>query len=156
MSITWLEYTVPDQYEGFMALYYECPGGAPVERRDGRVHITFDNQGVACIKDRYGSVFPDLAKHVAEVRTTSGKPVRFAGGWEQVGTGYAMLDLTLRQSFGPNETKPDYMISVMWLGDMERLAEWSETGEYAEQQARFFEQKLGIPRDGRRPNFTRR
>jgi len=151
-NITTLAYIVPDHYQGFLAIYYECPGGKPVDQSDGRAHITFDAHGVACIKESYVTLFPGGARHVASVQTVSGQSVRFAGGWEQVSTGYALLDLSVQQGYGPNgNNPPQYTISILWVGEMQRLNELSQTNQYSTELATFLEQSLGIPPNGGPP-----
>ncbi len=63
-------YTIPNDYHGFLAIHYECPDGQPLIIQDGKIYIEFNDDGTACIKDKFlastGQIF---------VRNKAGQPI---------------------------------------------------------------------------------
>ena len=83
------------------------------------------------------------------IQTRSGTQVRYQGLWKDTARGYVLTAFSVIQyrwkSFG--DTDPDLTISVQWVGDMEHLSTLLQTNQYAEEEATFLEQQLGISRD---------
>lgn len=145
---TGLEYTIPDNYTGFLVIEYDCVNGTPVERRNGHVHITFQDNGVACLAGSYQEVLPDGTFYVARILTRSGTAVRFQGPVRDDMTGYALTDLEMiQQRTGPSgDVPPDFTIGILWVGDMQALATLMKESTYQEALATFLEQQMGISR----------
>jgi hypothetical protein len=145
---TGLEYTIPDNYSGFLVIEYDCTNGELAERRNGRVHITFQANGVACLAESYEAIFPSGAFYVAQVQTQSGATIRFQGPVQADMQGYALTDLSMiQQRTGPSgDVPPDFTIGILWVGDVEELAALMQEDTYEEALATFLEQELGISR----------
>ena len=143
---TGLEYTIPDNYNGFLVIEYACVNGTPVERRNGYVHITFQDNGVACLAESYEEVRPYGTFYVAQILTRSGTAVRFQGPVRDDMTGYALTDLSMIQRrTGPSgDVPPDFTIGILWVGDMQALATLMKESMYQEALATFLEQQMGI------------
>jgi len=152
ISGTRLNYTIPDNYTGFLVIEYACPGGQPVTRHNNKVFLIFNDQGVACIRDRYEDIYPTGISSVASTQTRSGQQVAFVGGGPQERGGYAVVGASVRvvNQVATNERT---VFEILWAGEQHDLIQMIAQEEYANVQAEFFEQRLGIPRDGR-PRMT--
>jgi len=152
VSGTRLNYTIPDNYTGFLVIEYACPGGQPAPRHNNEVFLIFNDQGVACIRDRYEDIYPTGISSVASTQTRSGQQVAFVGGGPQERGGYAVVGASVRvvNQVATNERT---VFEILWAGEQHDLIQMIAQEEYANVQAEFFEQRLGIPRDGR-PRMT--
>jgi hypothetical protein len=147
-NITNLEFTIPDNYEGFLVIEYECENGTSADQSSSKVHITFDNTGVACLTDTYSTMFPGGAFHVSAIHTRSGKGVRFQGPISDTTTGYALTSISTmrRRTNFSKDAPPDFILSILWVGEMQNLNAILKGGNYSNELATFLEQELGIPR----------
>ena len=50
--IEW-EYIVPDGYTGFLAIRYDCPGGAPLNIVNNVARIQYEPDGTYCTSDSF-------------------------------------------------------------------------------------------------------
>ena len=147
-NVTVLHYTIPDTYQGFLVIRYACPQGEPVVRQDGRIHITFQDNGTACLAAGYTDIFPSGVFHVARVETLSGQSIRFAGSVDKQSSGYALVDLSVMQDIkGPSPDAPTDTYGILWVGDVADLSARAQAGEYSNQLADFLEQHVGVPRN---------
>jgi hypothetical protein len=147
--VTVLEYTVPDNYEGFLVIRYECPGGTAAEQRDGRTTIRFENNGVACVRQRYRDIYPAGISHTARIQTTSGREVEYIvpGSPPQSGQGLLEGGLTTT-TYGPTgDEPPAFIYSVLWLGKASVLDSLQKDGTYTTKEAEFLERSIGKPQN---------
>ena len=49
--IRW-HYVVPDGYQGFVAIHFECAGGSPLPMQKGTITVAFDEKGLYCTSDQ--------------------------------------------------------------------------------------------------------
>lgn len=149
---TRLNYTIPDNYSGFLVIEYECAGGYAATQQGVQVHITFDEAGVACISERYEEIYPTGVSSVASSQTQSGQRVDFVGGGPREDGGYAVVGVSVmidNSIVGRKRT----VFEILWAGEQQELIQLITRGEYVNAEADFFEQSLGIQRDGR-PRIT--
>jgi hypothetical protein len=131
LSVDWY-YTIPDGYQGFLVIRYDCAGGKPLVIQNGEIHLEFSNDGTACIKDAFqpthGQVF---------AASKSGAPIRNASSRTN-DKGYAFYG----DSVGSlEEYGIDYgVFERMWVGDMEYFA-----AHYFEGYDEFLKDRFGIP-----------
>lgn len=142
---THLEYVIPDAYQGFLVIEYECDGGHSARQSDGRVQFVFNAMGVACVSDTYTAIYPTGMSSVWKVETRSGQPVDFVGSWShgQRGSGVVGAGVT-RISYGPQGVDEE-TYEVLWVGQLADFAKLMDTQQYTTAEARFFERSLGIP-----------
>ena len=132
-EIDWY-YTVPDDYQGFLVIRYDCVGGKPLLIQNGKAQIEFLDNGTACISDAFqasqGQVFAE---------NKSGRPVKVAGAgapWNE--KGYALYGDGVR---GIERYGKDYgTFEVLWVGQMEYLAK-----HYLEGLDLFLKDRFGVP-----------
>ncbi|MEM8535787.1 MAG: hypothetical protein AAGF95_33480 [Chloroflexota bacterium] len=147
-GITPISYTIPGAHEGFLVIYYECPDGAVSRHTDGRVHVTFNADGVACIEESYTQIFPGGMFRVTQITTPSGQEVPFAGNNLQHRAGYALVDLSLKRiTHGGSPNSPTNMYGILWAGDLTQLQQLMDEREYTNAMADFFEERMGVPRN---------
>jgi hypothetical protein len=60
LAVDWY-YKIPDGYQGFLVIKYDCAGGKPLVIENGEIHLEFSNDGTACISTAFqashGQVF---------------------------------------------------------------------------------------------------
>lgn len=111
----WYEwhYIIPDGYTGFLAIQYNCPGGAPLLRQGQRIIVQFDRQGRACTSEsQFLSTGP-----VPTAATLSGVPIPYVRD-SRAYTGYAVC---CGHAFGMSgETLenpgPALLLDMLWVG----------------------------------------
>nr|MCU0494677.1 hypothetical protein [Chloroflexaceae bacterium] len=145
LGINRVTYTIPDTYEGFLVIEYDCPNGTARTASGGTVHITFQDNGVACVRESYTDAYPGGARFMERIQTRSGQTVRYQGRWDATAQGYAMTDFSVVRHSASGAT-PNLTYSIQWVGRMEHLTELLRTDQYREAEASFLEQQLGISR----------
>ncbi len=111
-EVRW-EYVVPDNYEGFLAIRFSCPGGEALIR-NGVAHLEFKPDGTFCTNDPWvptweSTWLPNMRR--SPHRSASGRPIDMPA--ETPKTGYALCC----------EGTADYCNStfvVLWVGEMAR------------------------------------
>jgi len=142
---TRLEYIIPDAYQDFLVIEYECVGGSSARQSGGSVQFVFNDVGVACVSDTYMEIYPTGVSSVWKVETRSGQAVPFVGSTYRSQTGYALVGAQLiRISYGPQGLDED-MFEVLWVGQLNDLLTLVESREYTTVRAKFFQRNLGIP-----------
>jgi hypothetical protein len=109
-EVRW-EYTIPDGYQGYLAVRFECPGGEPLIR-NGVAGVRFRADGTFCTSDSYMPTwstqwFPKLTGSAH--RNSSGKPIDQID--QPAESGYAICCVGVTD-YGK------YRLLTMWVGDM--------------------------------------
>jgi len=130
-----LEYTVPDNYEGFLVIRYECPGGKAAEQHGGRTVIRFESNGVACVRQRYRDMYPTGISHTARIQTMSGREVEYIvpGSPPQSGQGLLEGGLTTITSDSTGNEPPHLFTVFYGLGKYHCLNRYRKM-EYTQQK----------------------
>ncbi len=125
-------YTIPDGYQGFLAIRYECAGGKPLVIQDGKTYLEFNGDGTACVKDAYESSHGQVF-----VQQRNGQPVRVASSpWNEKGYAFYADGVMSIEVY-----HVDYGIfERMWAGDMEYFG-----AHYFEGFDQFLKDRFGIP-----------
>lgn len=131
-QVSW-HFIIPDNYEGFLAIQYECLGGSPLSTTGATIRVRFRDDGTFCTSD---AAFAWQGEYMVETR--SGQPVVAGGLWERKGYGFYGDGV---YSFGE---PPRQQFHLYWVGDMEGLAAIRNTTLYAEQLTAFLEDRFGI------------
>ena len=111
-EVKW-EYVVPDYYEGFLAIRFDCPDGQPLIK-NGVAHVVFRPDGTFCTSDQWrpsteSTWLPDLRR--SPHQTASGK--RIEKPVETPEHGYVLCcEGTTRYC--------DATFLVLWVGNMPR------------------------------------
>jgi hypothetical protein len=132
--VNW-HFVIPDQYEGFLAIDYECSGGVPLPDDGTTIRIVFDDNGTFCTTD---PSFGWEGQYTVETR--SGQSVPTGGLLQQ--TGYGFYSDGLITFGGP----PRRQFSIYWVGDVAYLAKTRNTAVYSQEQAAFLRDRLGVVR----------
>jgi hypothetical protein len=126
-------FIIPNQYEGFLAIKYECPGGIPLPGDGNTILVVFRDDGTFCTSD---SSFAWRGQETAETR--SGHPIPAQGLWGR--KGYGFYSNGLLTSWGP----PRQQFDIYWVGNLEYLASIRNQKPYADQLAAFLKDRFGI------------
>ncbi len=70
------ELVIPDNYVGLLVVQINCPGGKPMNIRNGVIKIEFPDDGFVCTSDK--SLPAMMSEGVGLSHTRSGKPVSHA------------------------------------------------------------------------------
>lgn len=141
-EVSW-KYTVPDNYEGYLVVQYDCEGGKPLDVIDGVVNIVFSLDGTSCIKDSFESVFPNGTVSLASrdiAQTSSGLKIPIVSPYRGK-KGIALTSLSNRRL---NRDGREYNFSILWVGDMQKLDRSINTGAAQEHFDAFLETRYGI------------
>jgi hypothetical protein len=95
-------YTIPDRYEGFLAIRYDCPNGELTTYDQRTTQIHFHDNGTVCLTDSYTVVHPTGLTVFPSASTRNGQQVPFKGSDFQGVTGDALVDLLWRGSRSPD------------------------------------------------------
>ena len=111
-EVRW-EYVVPDNYEGFLAIRFSCPGGEPL-MKDGVAHVEFKSDGTFCTSDPWVPTssttwFPTMRR--SPHRSASGKSIEKPV--EIPKSGYTLC-------CEGTTTYCDSTFLVLWVGNMPR------------------------------------
>jgi hypothetical protein len=145
-GMTQLVYTIPDNYEGFLVIEFSCVNGKSLNRTQGRVNISFNDQGYACVTESYDEVYPTGVSRVDFVTTRSGIRVSFEPYTRENRADYAITwaSLSIRRDAQAQITG---VFEILWVGDLEKFHNMIINREYMNEEAAFFESVLGIPPD---------
>ncbi|HKR60200.1 MAG TPA: hypothetical protein VJS64_10745 [Pyrinomonadaceae bacterium] len=137
-EVKW-EYVIPDNYEGFLAIRFECPGGQPLVKK-GVAHVVFKADGTFCTSDTRKpssetTWLPDLQR--SPHQTASGKPVEKPV--ETPERGYALCCENITNYC-------DSTFIVLWVGNMPRNV------KIPEDEIKFLHERFEL-RNCRRPDF---
>lgn len=112
-DVTW-EYTIPDGYNGWLAIQYNCPNGVPFNRKDNVIKVAFGADGLFCTSD---SPFAWQGQEIA--KNTSGTKIPVTFDYQGA---YGVCCL---QRFGSQVTEQGQMIEVkldvMWVGPTQAI-----------------------------------
>jgi hypothetical protein len=141
---------VPDNYTGSLFIAYTCPHGVSALDRKGNIRIEFQDDGVACVIEAQGDIYPvgSLRQFVAQ--TKGGQSVPVAVSFDTRIKGYAVAGSA---GFVHNQVKPyplEVITEYFWLGDMDILHASLQDGTYATQFNARFEQAV-LPHYNRTP-----
>jgi hypothetical protein len=140
-------YVIPDDYEGFLVIHYDCADGQSLYNAWGNVHVTFQEDGTACVQESIpgGLFFP-------EVETHSGTTVYFQDPPYSEASGYAFVDIATKirrpRPRDPNDEIPRYVFSVMWAGEMENLTVLRQSRDYELELYEFINENFDIKQPG--------
>lgn len=109
-------YIVPDNYRGFLAIRYECPGGVPFPRSNNSITVKFAVDGTFCTSEKMFSTKGDLP--IAE--NYSGAPIPYVIEPRQH-RGYAMCCGSSRSIGGHTVENPgsELSLDILWVGMLE-------------------------------------
>jgi hypothetical protein len=105
---------IPDDYEGWLVIQYDCVGGKPLDRQGDTIKVMFDQNGLFCTSD---SSFSWHGQEIA--KNYSGTKIRITGQPTAEGTGYGIC---CGQGFsvayaGLPASNVD--LDLLWVGDMQ-------------------------------------
>ncbi len=125
-------YTIPNDYQGFLVIRYECAGGKPLVIQSGKARVEFGDDGTACLSSAFQ---PSHGQDFAQDK--SGRSVRIVGSpWNE--KGYALYGQGV-MSVG--RYGKDYgTFEILWAGNMEYLAMY-----YLRGLDQFLEDRFGVP-----------
>lgn len=146
LAVNRLHLIVPEQYQGFLVIRFQCPNGTMVHRQLGTTTIAFSANGTACLTESYEAVITGtwMIENIQNESGTMTVPwvtdLRSAQGWGLVGgSTSSVLDAhgQVRARF-----------AEYWIGDMAYLRDITSDQRFTEWEADFFAERFGLQRDG--------
>jgi hypothetical protein len=114
---TW-EYTIPNDYEGWLAIQYDCPGGQPLGREGSTIHLTFGEDGLFCTSD---SQFAWYGRQVVRDANGARIPLDIFGTQTGYGVCCSTTFGTGTAEIGPtgNSRSEEVTLDLLWVGDLQ-------------------------------------
>jgi hypothetical protein len=109
-------YIIPDDYQGYLAIHYNCPNGQPLDIQSGVITIRFNVDGTFCTSD---STFPTSGPG-STAETGSGQPIpRTLKPHEH--SGYAFCCESSMAIGGNTQQNPGstLYLDILWVGHLE-------------------------------------
>ena len=138
-EVRW-EYVVPDNYEGLLAIRFECPGGQQLIK-NGVAHVEFKSDGTFCASDSWvqsweGTWFPTMRR--SPHQNASGRPIEMPA--ETPGSGYVLCC----------ERTTSYCDSnfvVLWVGNLPGNGRQHSSEDETKFLQQHFDLRKCIPKD---------
>lgn len=114
-TVQW-HYIIPDGYQGYLAIRYNCPAGQPLVETKGVIIIHFNADGTFCTSD---SFFASTG-HLPTAETASGQPIPYIIDPRQH-QGYAICcgnKMVIGGNTLENPSPNDLELELMWVGEM--------------------------------------
>lgn len=109
-------YIIPDTYQGYLAIRYDCPGGQSLVEANEVIVIHFKPDGTFCTSD---SSFA-YSGHLPTAQTASGQPIPYVIDPRQY-EGYAICcgnRMVIGGNTQENPAPNDLELDLMWVGEM--------------------------------------
>lgn len=114
-SVQW-EYIVPADYQGFLVIRYNCPGGQPLPRLGNRISVTFDQRGIYCTNETSFATSGPLPRAV----TTTGQAIPFVtDAWAHTGWGICCGHSRVIGGQTVENPGADLILDVLWVGQFQ-------------------------------------
>jgi len=142
-KVNWL-HIIPDGYQGFLAVRFDCPDGTPLHIKNETIEIQYQANGTFCTSDAHFAWAGQV-----NARTRSGKPVE-VNPFER--KGFAMCCGGTRTV--SHDDGPEYVFMIYWVGDLpERDALQANPKRIPDSATynveSFLEDRFGIPKPDR-------
>lgn len=146
IGVNRLHLIVPDSYQGFLVIRFQCPYGVPVYRQFGITEIRFRADGTACLAEPFETVITS-PWIIESVQTTSGAvTIPWVTNLESA-QGWGLVDGSSTSILDPNG-QVLARFAEYWVGDMSDLRELVSDRRYTEMRADFYAKYIGAQRDG--------
>ncbi len=112
-DVIW-EYNIPNGYEGWLAIQYDCPGGTPLNRQGNVIQVSFGEDGLFCTTDS------SFSWH-GQQRATSTNGDQIPVYVQPAGkTGYGVCCGQAFSSYFPAYAQRiEIVLDLMWVGNLE-------------------------------------
>jgi hypothetical protein len=114
--INW-EYIIPDGYNGYLAIRFDCPNGIPLPIKDNTCRIEFAEDGTFCTSDKFIPSWSN-AEHAF---SKSGKSVPVLTAPAPLPKEYGIIEVDAPITIGGTNVSnpgPDMTLLTFWVGDM--------------------------------------
>jgi hypothetical protein len=115
-KVDWV-HIIPNDYTGWVAIQYNCPGGVPLNQYNGTIIITYNSDGLFCTSSSY---FPSRGDIIAQNHL--GVPIRYLSVW-QVGYGVCCGSISRVNNITEEGIELDIVINRLWVGDKDGYPE---------------------------------
>ena len=134
--VDWL-FVVPENYQGWLAIRYDCPGGAPLDINQDPIRAVFNQTGVIGTSNTFvptrGQIF---------VQSTSGQVIdSTAFDWDEQGYGFADDG---HSGIYIGDTK--YDLAMWYVGDKDYINSMKNATVYRTSRDAFLKAQFGIVR----------
>lgn len=113
--VNW-EYHIPDKYEGYLGIQYDCPGGVPFPRRrdifvQTTIMVPYTDAGTFCTSEHAFSWSGQESAY-----TRSGTLIPIGPAYK---TGYGLCcGGRISKTFGAGPDSPEITVDYIWVGDV--------------------------------------
>lgn len=126
------ELIIPDNYQGFLVVRYDCPDGVPLPDNGTVITYLFGDNGTICTSDPVPTTRGQYA-----IKTHSGTSLVAMGApWPETGYG-----ITAAELYTTSITDQRMSFEVYWAGD---LAAHADIRDYDQRLDRFLTDQFGI------------
>jgi hypothetical protein len=133
-------YIIPENYNGFLIVRYNCPEGLPLKTINDSYIVLFDENGVFCTSDIMSATTGSVS---AQTRSGKSIPV-FTTPWGERGYGFAGgSTMTIGGDTARNPGE-DLHIHIFWAGDMEYLSSTRNRVEYGRELDLFLQKHFKL------------
>ncbi|MEM8532030.1 MAG: hypothetical protein AAGF95_14390 [Chloroflexota bacterium] len=124
---------IPDHYEGFLVVRYDCPDGMPLPDTGDIITYFFRQDGTICTSDTVQRMHSQYA-----VRTHSGTQLIAMGQpWPEVGYGLARPSIRTTSITGQRMS-----LGIYWVGNLD---ERDRMSDYDQRLDQFLIERFGTP-----------
>jgi hypothetical protein len=110
------KYIIPDGYQGYLAIHYECPGGKPLSRSDNMITVEFNDDGIYCTSE---SAFATRGPLPITV-TTTGRDIPYVTDpWNHSGWGICCGSTRAIGGNTVENPNEDLILGLQWVGQMQ-------------------------------------
>jgi hypothetical protein len=109
-------FIIPSEFEGVLAIHYNCPQGDPFISANGKITVSFNTRGVYCTSsDSFAYRGP-----LPTAETVDGLAVQYVSDSYEY-EGYGMCCASIRSFMGGTfrNPGPDLTLGLYWVGMME-------------------------------------
>lgn len=121
--VNWM-HVVPDGYEGYLVIRYQCPGGTPLVIKNDTIEVIYKDDGTFCTSD---DKFWGQGKVFARTHSGQSIPVRV-----QTMEGYGLC-CDQSMSIAKSATAPeDFSFTLFWVGNLGQMEAFRQAKQIPE------------------------
>lgn len=148
-GVSSIAYIVPDDYEGFLVVRYDCPNGRNLPTTEGKITIEFNGNGTSCVANSYNDIFPTGVSTIDQVQSKSGVHIPWTSDLSRA-SGVYLIDIqVMRRQNSSGAILGTF--SILWVGNAEKFRDMYASDMYMTELAHVLEAGFGIALDNSSP-----
>jgi hypothetical protein len=134
INVGW-HFVIPNNYEGFLVIGYDCMDGEQLLTNNNTIQVNFNQDGTFCATE-----LPFSSRGQYSAQTQSGQHIEASGIlWEREGFGFHADQLITVHHEGARQ-----QFGVYWVGDLEYFASIRNKDQYMDQLNSFLKDRFGV------------